>query len=116
MRGEIFCDRLGAGTEILLAGAGLGITAFRKTFGMPDAISCGLFAMEIVGALLIARSRFGPMRLAMWLFVFRVVAGLAYVSVMHQDKLARSTLGFPVVVLAYCIMRTRAMKRELELL
>lgn len=116
IRGEVFCDRLGACTEILLAGSSFGITVFRKNFGLPDAFAAALYGVEILGAFLIMRSRLAPMRIALWLFAFRVLAGIGYLGAVHGDKLARSTLGFPIVVLAYCILRVRTMKREQELL
>ncbi len=114
MRGDIFCDRFGGVVEIVLAGSSLGITLFRKDFIAAYGAASALYGIEILGAILIMQSRLGAMRVALWLFAFRVLAGLAYLGVIHDDKLARSTWGFPVVVLLYCIMRVKALKRERE--
>jgi|GEM_PF-2950900 len=115
IRGDYFVDKLGGWVEILLAAASLGIVAFvrfKKEITPSDVALASLFLLEIVGAILITRSKFGLMRVALWIFAFRVAAGLAYMGVVHGDKLARSTLGFPVVVAIYCWARIRALKER----
>lgn len=111
MSGEVFIDRLGGWTQVLLAGASLGIVLSRFSHGAStaNAVLAGLFALEIFGAVAITLSRLGPMRVAFAIYGFRVLSALAYMSVVHGDKLARSTLGFTLVVFAYAWMRVRAL-------
>lgn len=112
MRGDYFVDRLGGWTEFLLATVSLLIVVsrLRKEPVLSDEILLVLFAAEIVGAILITRSKLPMMKVALWIFSLRVVAGLGYMSVVHGDKLARSTLGFPIVVAIYCFTRIRALR------
>jgi hypothetical protein len=112
IRGEIFIDRLGGCTQVLLALAGFGITLSRMSKGVliSDIVLASLFALEVVGAIAITFSKLPLMRFALWLFSFRVLAGLAYMGVVHGDKLARSTLGFPFLVALYCFARVRGMR------
>jgi len=112
IRGDFFVDKLGGWTEALLAAASAGIvlSRMRKEIHPSDIALFALFMLEIVGAMAITRSRIGTMRFAFWLFSFRVLADIAYMGVVHGDKLVRSTLGFPLVVAIYCWVRVRALK------
>jgi hypothetical protein len=113
IRGDVFIDRLGGSTEMVLAAVSLAIACnrMRGAFLVADLALAGLFALEVVGAAAIFRSRLPAMRFALWLFVFRVGAGVGYMSLVHGDKLARNTLGFPLVVAIYCWARVRAMRQ-----
>ncbi len=113
IRGDYFMDRLGGCTAAVLAGAGLGIVLFNpKQPGTPasHAILAALYGVEIVGAMMVARSKLPLMRLALLIFALRVVAGVAFMGVFHGDKLARSTLGFPILVAIYCFARVRSLR------
>jgi hypothetical protein len=114
IRGDYFTDRLGGWTQVLLALASLGIvlSRFRKEVLAADIVLAVLYALEVVGAIAITRSKLHLMRFALWIFIFRVVAGVALMGVVHGDKLARSTLGFPLVVAIYCWVRVRALERN----
>ncbi|HVT13528.1 MAG TPA: hypothetical protein VHE55_14785 [Fimbriimonadaceae bacterium] len=114
IRGDYFTDRLGGWFEALLAAVSLGIVISRIRFGIKssDEVLGALYFLEIIGAVAITRSKERLMRFAFWIFAFRVLAGLGYMSVVHGDKLARSTLGFPVVVAVYCWVRIRALRTK----
>ena len=114
IRGDYFIDRLGGWTEILLALTAFGITLTRlksEPKGSDIALAV-MFAAEVLGAFAITRSKLPFMRVALWIFSLRVLCGLAYMSVIHGDKLARSTLGFPVVVAIYCWSRVRFLRTK----
>src|SRR5579862_967436 len=112
LRGDYFIDRLGGWTEVLLAATTLGIvlTRFKRDILPGDIAFAAMCVVEVAGAIAITRSKLTLMRLALWIFVLRVVGGMTYMSVIHGDKLARSTLGFPFVVALYCWARCRALK------
>jgi len=112
IRGDYFIDRLGGWTEVLLAltSAGIACSRLRKGLLVADLALAGLYVIEILGALAITRSKLPLMRLALWIFSLRVVAGFVYLSAVHGDKLARSTIGFPIVVAVYCGIRVRALR------
>jgi hypothetical protein len=112
IRGEVFTDRLGGWTQVILALTGFGITLSRmsKEVLASDVVLATLFALEVVGAISITFSKLPLMRFALWLFSFRVLAGIAYMGAVHGDKLARSTLGFPFLVALYCFARVRNMR------
>jgi len=112
IRGDYFIDKLGGWTEVLLALTALGIvlTRFKSETKPADVALAVMFGIEVVGAIAITRSKLPLMQFAFWLFAFRVLAGLGYMSVVHGDKLARSTLGFPIVVGIYCWSRVRALR------
>lgn len=114
IRGDYFTDRLGGWFEVLLGAVSLGIVIARVRFGLKgsDELLGVLYLLEIVGAVAITRSKEKLMQFAFWLFAFRVLAGVAYMSVVHGDKLARSTLGFPLVVAIYCWVRIRALRAK----
>ena len=96
---------------LALTGFGIAVSRTSKVVVTSDLVLAGLFALEVVGAIAITRSKLPLMRFAMWLFTFRVLAGIAYMGVVHGDKLARSTLGFPFLVALYCLARVRNMSR-----
>jgi hypothetical protein len=114
VRGDYFVDRLGGWTQVILAGVSFGIVLarFKVSFEIANVVLALLFFSEIVGAIAITRSKIGPMRFAYWIYVVRVLSAFAYMSVIHGDKLARSTLGFPVIVVLYCWARVRALKER----
>jgi hypothetical protein len=114
IRGDYFVDRLGGWTEVVLALASFGIVSYRIVHSAiaSDVVLLVLYGLEIVGAIAITRSKLALMRIALWLFSFRVIAGVAYMAVIHGDKLARSTLGFPLVVALYCWVRVRKLTLE----
>jgi hypothetical protein len=114
VRGDYFTDRLGGWTEMVLALASLGIvlSRFKKGILAADVALCFMYFSEIVGAALITRSKLPLMRVAFWIFTLRVIEGIALMGVVHGDKLARSTLGFPFVVAIYCWVRIRALRAQ----
>lgn len=69
-----------------------------------------MYFAEILGAIAITRSKVKWMQVAFWIFALRVLGGIGYMSVIHGDKLARSTLGFPLVIAIYCWVRCRALR------
>ena len=112
LRGDYFVDRLLGWTEVVLALVSFGIvlSRFRAGFNEANGLLAISFLVEAVGGLLIVPSKEPAMRAAFWIFVFRVAAGMAYMSVIHGDKLARSVLGFPFLFAIYCWVRLRALK------
>lgn len=112
VRGDYFIDRLGGWFEVLLAFVSLGIVLarFRLGFSAGNVVLAALYGVEIVGAILITRSRFSLMKIAYALFLIRVLAGIAYSGVIHPDKLAERTLGFPILIVVYCFFRVRALR------
>lgn len=104
-------DKFGSVVAVMLALAGLGITIsrFAPAVKSTDVALAGMFAAEAIAAAAIFVSKRSAMNFAFWVLVIRVFAGLLYMGVVHDDKLARSTLGFPAVEALYCWVRVRAL-------
>jgi hypothetical protein len=105
-------DKFGGIVAIILALASLGITLSRFANGAKttDILLALMFAAEVAGAAAILPSKRAAMSAAFWILTFRVIAGVLYLGAIHNDKLARDTLGFPVVEAIYCWVRVRALK------
>ncbi len=94
------------------ASFGIVISRMKAEVKPADVALAGMFLLEVVGSVLITRSRLGLMRAAFWIFVLRILCAFGYMGVVHGDKLARSTFGFPLAVLIYCWARVRALKER----
>jgi hypothetical protein len=114
LRGDYFMDKFGAVVAVMLGLASLGITLWRLSQGSKgsDMVLAAMYAAEVVGAAAIFTSRRPAMQFAFWVLTIRVIAGMVYMGVIHKDKLAQSTLGFPAVEALYCWVRVRALKAK----
>lgn len=114
VRGDYFTDRIGGITAIVLGLVSLGIVISR--FGgepkTQDLVLAALYVAEVLGAAAILPSKAGPMRVAFWLLALRVLAGIVFLGMFRDDKLARTTLAFPILEAAYCWVRIRALQRN----
>jgi len=113
IRGDYFVDKLFGFAEALLAAVSLGIVVFARLAKVVhpwDVFLGACFLLEIAGAVLMMGSKERAMWGAFSVFCFRVLLGIGYMGAVHGDKLARSTLGFPLVFAVYCWLRARALQ------